>query len=175
MSIDTNAAQFERLGNPWVSERERHEFSRGESRKIRRAVPEKAPNLAVFEEPNAGPIVKRPHLHPEHVREHNRHVGDIRKRLIAMRGGSRAVEGLKARPERPVIVLAPNANCESRPLSAEERALNIAQKAARDARIAEASAKRHAIACAKRREAHLARTLANVEGFANAMAAAFAE
>jgi hypothetical protein len=120
---DSNAAQFERMGNPWVSERERQEFSapsRKEARQNRN--PKRGADLGNFPKP----VLDRS-VDPRKRRR------DFVALALSRIGGSRTVTPVIAKPD-DAVVKAP-ALTELKPLTSEQLALRRAQRDQVSARL----------------------------------------
>jgi hypothetical protein len=127
---DTNAAQFERMGNPWVSERERCEFSAPNKRERRQnRNPKKAEDLGNFPK-------------PDYDRAASPAFADMRcgNHFLAMfkaglPGGTRTVVGVKAAEPGFVEVHRPMRNAEPPRLTSAQLELRREQRAQVQARL----------------------------------------
>lgn len=145
MNMDSNAAQFERLGHPWVTERDRREMPvHGPSKKIKRAGPKMATEKAPFAEPGTG---RRPLTEAEiRANKHRETLQQIRR----LARDTTFFNHIAPAADRPVVD--PN----TIPQSAEERAAGEARRLeAIEARKADVLAKEAARGKA-RTEARLA-------------------
>jgi hypothetical protein len=120
---DSNAAQFERMGNPWVSERERAEFSAPNKKEARQnRNPRRGVDLGNFPKPAF-----------ERSTDPRKRRRDFIALALSRVGGSRTIVPTIAKPD-DAVVRAPGLT-ELKPLTSEQLALRQAQRDAVAARL----------------------------------------
>jgi hypothetical protein len=163
--VDSNAAQFERLGNPWISERDRREMPTYAGRKVKRVAPRLAEALGKF--PTERPIGK-PRAESAGLGEYRRATAFLTLFKSGLPGGTRTVAS-RVDPPAP-LVNHYSTLAEAQPLTNEQMRLRAEQRAAEQARLAEV-ARLEAERLAEKRAEERRREFAD---FAAAMSAALA-
>ena len=147
--VDTNAAQFARLGNPWVSERDRAEFSAPNRKQTRENRRTKTGEFPTFRDP---PREGRELTPAEQLAEQQRKNFLHLSRMGKARRGQDVREVRGYEPKRVVERVLPKCNAEldafhPERLAAESRKLEAAhRKAVADVQAAKLTAMQAALA-----------------------------
>lgn len=114
--FDTNAAQFDRMGNPWVSERDRAEFSAPNRKQTRENLRSRL--LGNFPDPERRPERSSRADSPAMARIVKS--GKFINAFKACADGSRTVLAIDPPAEPPVVRIAPQASRELNPWDVDQ-------------------------------------------------------